>query len=192
MKSEGILRIVVGVDFTSAGDCALDEAIALAVRFAGEDDELHPVFVVSEREKGELPAIDRALVEARDALRARVVERLEALGRAGEQAVVLHVRVGDAAAALHQVAVDVDADVIVVGSHGRRGLAKMLLGSVAEELVRTARVPVLVARPKQIDDLPRTPAPDPADPRADLHAPRVMSSEVLSFGRRPSHIAGLI
>lgn len=43
-------------------------------------------------------------------------------------------------------AVDVDADLIVIGTHGRRGLSRALLGSVAEKVVRVSPVPVLTVR----------------------------------------------
>lgn len=184
------LRIVVGVDFTEAGNIALDEAIRLSMRVG--DDELHPVFVVDGDARRKLAVVDEELTRAYEQLRDRVLARLEAAGADGAHPVVFHVRIGDPAAAIHQVAVDVSADLVVVGTHGRRGLEKMLLGSVAEQLVRTARVPVIVARPKQLDDLPRTPAPDDADPRRDLRAPRVMSSELVQITKRPSHIAGLV
>jgi nucleotide-binding universal stress UspA family protein len=190
MSSDGIIRIVIGVDFTQVGDHALDEAI----RYARVTDraELHPVFVIAEDRSRNLEQTNDALTKARDALRDRLVARSDAASWRGEQNVVFHVRIGDPVEVLHQVAVDVDGDLIVVGTHGRRGLEKMLLGSVAEKLVRTARVPVLVARPKQIEDLPRTERPDPADPSRDIHQQRVMASERLTLGRRSSHISGLV
>jgi nucleotide-binding universal stress UspA family protein len=54
------------------------------------------------------------------------------------------VEVGDAAAAICQVAERLGVDVVVVGSHGRTGLARILLGSVSEHVVRHAPCPVLV------------------------------------------------
>ncbi len=183
-------RIVVGVDFTDAGDHALDEAIALAMRL--ESDELHPVFVIADDARERMDLVDRELSSARDRLRERVLGRMYARGADGEHPVVFHVRIGDPAEAIHQVAVDVGADFVVVGTHARRGLEKMLIGSVAEALVRAARLPVIVARPKQLHELPKTAAPDPAHPSCDLHAPRVMQSELLHVGKRSSHIAGLV
>jgi nucleotide-binding universal stress UspA family protein len=41
---------------------------------------------------------------------------------------------------------DVEADIVVIGTHGRRGLTRALLGSVAENVIRTARRPVLTIR----------------------------------------------
>lgn len=190
MSTQEPIRIVVGVDFTDTGDHALDEAIRIAMRMEG--DELHPVFVIGENTKRRMALVDEELSRARDRLRERVIDRMTALGANGAQAVVFHVRIGDPADAIHQVAIDVSADFVVVGTHARRGLEKVLLGSVAEALVRTARLPVIVARPNQVADLPRSATPDPADPKRDMHAPRVMSSELVQIGKRPSHISGLV
>lgn len=51
-----------------------------------------------------------------------------------------------AAAGILQTARDVEADLIVVGSHGRTGIARLMLGSVASKVVAESPVPVLVAR----------------------------------------------
>ncbi len=47
---------------------------------------------------------------------------------------------------VHAVAEDVGADLIIIGTHGRRGLSRVLLGSVAENVIRTATRPVLTIR----------------------------------------------
>jgi nucleotide-binding universal stress UspA family protein len=108
------------------------------------------------------------------------------------QAAVLHVRIGSPAQALVQVAVDVDADMIVVGTHGRAGIEKMVLGSVAQELTRIAPVPVLVARPKDLSGRKKTERPEARQPGDDK--PRSVQSERLhlEFVARNSHISGLI
>jgi nucleotide-binding universal stress UspA family protein len=59
-----------------------------------------------------------------------------------------HVAAGSAWKQILQVAIDVQADLIVVGTHGRSGVKRLLLGSVAESVVRKASCPVLVAREK--------------------------------------------
>lgn len=53
---------------------------------------------------------------------------------------------GDPAASITKVAEEMACDLIVVGSHGRTGLSRVLIGSVAEHVVRTARCPVLVVK----------------------------------------------
>ncbi|MFO0675858.1 MAG: universal stress protein [Polyangiaceae bacterium] len=47
---------------------------------------------------------------------------------------------------IHEVAAEIGADLIVMGTHGRRGIARALLGSVAENVVRMADRPVLTVR----------------------------------------------
>ncbi len=53
-----------------------------------------------------------------------------------------------AAAGIAQTARDVGADIVVVGSHGRTGVSRLMLGSVAAKVVAESPVPVLVARQK--------------------------------------------
>ncbi|HXV81896.1 MAG TPA: universal stress protein [Candidatus Binatia bacterium] len=55
---------------------------------------------------------------------------------------------GQAAAAIVRKAKEMQADMIVIGTHGRSGLPHMLLGSVAEKVVRTASCPILTIRPE--------------------------------------------
>lgn len=56
-------------------------------------------------------------------------------------------RTGDARDAINQAAEALGVDLIVMGTHGRRGVTRALLGSVAESVVRTAACPVLTIRP---------------------------------------------
>jgi K+-sensing histidine kinase KdpD len=61
--------------------------------------------------------------------------------------IVSHARVGAPARGIVQLASDVRANLIVVGTHGRRGIARAVMGSVAENTVRHAHCPVLVVPP---------------------------------------------
>jgi nucleotide-binding universal stress UspA family protein len=58
------------------------------------------------------------------------------------------VRLGSPAQELIELANLLDADLVVVGTHGRTGLGRLLVGSVAEAAVKKARCPVLVVREK--------------------------------------------
>jgi len=58
------------------------------------------------------------------------------------------VRQGDPRDVVPALAASQKADLVVVGSHGRRGLARAVLGSVAEAIVRGSSVPVVVVRPR--------------------------------------------
>ena len=55
---------------------------------------------------------------------------------------------GYAAEEIVSVAEEVGADLIVLGTHGRKGIDKILFGSVAEKVIKTATVPVLSMRPE--------------------------------------------
>jgi hypothetical protein len=70
---------------------------------------------------------------------------------------------------------DVEADLVVVGTHGRRGLTRLMLGSVAEGTVRLAPCPVLVVRPKAV------PA---AVPTIQPPCPRCVEARTASGGKQ--------
>ena len=63
--------------------------------------------------------------------------------------VELHVDTGDPAEKIVEVAAKLDADLIVLDTHGRTGIKRLLIGSVAEKVVRLAGCPVLVVREKK-------------------------------------------
>lgn len=84
--------------------------------------------------------------EVREVLEAEEMARLEALAAPGEEG---QVRVGTAAEIILREADAWRADLIVMGTHGRTGLAHFMNGSVAEMVVRHARVPVLIEHEKR-------------------------------------------
>lgn len=197
-KTETVSRykMVVGIDFQRTGDDALAEALRLAHQHRLA--ELHLVHVVDAGNSPRARKIDELadrMEEAGKSLRARAIEVSERLfpHEQWELDMVFHVRLGDAARAIDQVAVDYDADLIVVGTHARTGLGKLVLGSVAQELMLEAHVPVLVARER---DLSRAAKSDskPEAPRAGdvLTGDSYQVSERVSFGRGGRHISGLI
>jgi hypothetical protein len=77
--------------------------------------------------------------------------------------IVSHLRLNAAAEEIAQLASDLEADLVVVGTHGRRGVRRLLIGSVAERVVRLAHCPVLVVRPKGHGE--RAPEIQPPCPR---------------------------
>jgi universal stress protein family protein len=103
------------------------------------------------------------LSDATDLVRRYVEQRREAFsGSLGSVSVRPHLRLEAPAHELAQIASDLEADLVVVGTHGRRGVARLLLGSVAEAVVRLAPCPVLVVRPKALpEEVPRIEPPCP-------------------------------
>jgi nucleotide-binding universal stress UspA family protein len=186
--------ILAAVDLARTGDDALREAMRL-VR-SSKSAVLHVVHVIEvNRDMHDANRVDelsRTLDEKREALK----ERLQANSPEGEEAwsqdVVFHVRLGDPAQAIHQAAVDVDADFIVVGTHARTGVDRLMRPSVAEKLVRSARISVIVAHDKDVTDLRRSDQPDPPRPGEDLTTTGVSARLHLEFLPRTSRISGLV
>lgn len=183
-------RIVVGVDFELCGDDAIVQGLGLIAD--GWASELHAVYVLDPAEvidNPEEPALfteERVLDEAPSVVRGRIEDVARAAGvPLKREALYLHARIGKPADALVQVAVDYEADLILVGTHARRGLERLLLGSVAQAVVRNASCPVWVARPKdhsqrvksERPDAPYAPGEAPAAPEAPLDRPVHISTE---------------
>jgi nucleotide-binding universal stress UspA family protein len=145
--------IVVGVDCSELGDVALDRAVDMA-RAAG--GSVHAVFAtnpVPPLPAGGLPhgpPLPPAPGELMSALGRHLEERLSRASAVGVS-VVAHVGVGSPASVIAELSRQVAADVIVVATRGRRGLSRLLFGSVAEALVHKARCPVLVVRPPALE-----------------------------------------
>ena len=165
MPSHGYVA-VVGIDFSDMSNKALDQALEVTGLRAGE---VHAVYVDSEMPLDPLFAgVIQAVTppeELLESVRKRAAERLAAVqalhGKSAVKRVIVHVRRGSAADEIAQLAADLDADLVVVGSHGRRGVSRLVLGSVAERVSRLARCPVWIIRPKAHDASERIPEIEP-------------------------------
>ncbi|MDB4971781.1 MAG: Universal stress protein UspA [Myxococcaceae bacterium] len=164
---------VVGVDLGTTGDHAILDAVRMLIQ--GAIAKLHVLHVVTDSatfDNGDGHSLELAVEALRfapEALEARVqrLARDAGLYVAAEQ-VQGHGRLGEPVTALLQLCVDYDADLLIVGAHGRRGSDRMVAASVAEQLLRKSHCPVLVARPKDYEGLHKS-AP-PALPHAEAHA----------------------
>jgi nucleotide-binding universal stress UspA family protein len=139
-------RILVPTDFSAQADSALDYAVDLAAKLHAHITIMHSYEIpMIGFPDGALAATadltGRILTAAQDALQACV----EARKNRGVQLSSL-LRNGDPRQMINAVAQDIHADLIVMGTHGRRGISHALLGSVAESIVRTAKCPVLTVR----------------------------------------------
>jgi len=142
-------KICCAVDFSDASCFAMAEATDLARRFGAELTLIH----VHELPPGAEVPLDESEIEmiSVDLERSLAAWRAEAGRRLGGPA-QSKVRVGDPAKELVRFARDTGVDLIVVGSHGDKGLRTLVLGSVAERVIRDAPCPVLVIRQKEITD----------------------------------------
>jgi nucleotide-binding universal stress UspA family protein len=154
MTRLSLSRIVVATDLTDGVEPAVSQGLALARRHGAELVLLH-VCEIPESPAG-LPYGLRISAEAheealRDRLRA-ARDRLTALReRIDHQSVVVSqvLREGFPDEVIPETARDLGADLIIVGTRGRPGVAHVALGSVAERVVRLGSLPVLVARDGQ-------------------------------------------
>ena len=136
-------RILVAVDHSEISDRAVLAARDLAVLSKGEVWVLH----LREREMGVKTGV---LVpdETTDEASAKVAASVEVLTKAGVKAhgAVRNTIFGYAAREIVNDAVEVNADVIVMGSRGRGDIAGLLLGSTAHKVIHLSDRPVLVVR----------------------------------------------
>lgn len=136
-------RILWPTDFSTGAACAFPHAILLA---DWHDADLHILNVAEGRGKAgrqmndQFPVPDRRLTDLLDHENSSLVD-LDAVSITQHQ-----VDAGSPAQAIVSYAGESDIDLVVAGTHGRRGLQRLLLGSVAEEVLRTAPCPVLTVR----------------------------------------------
>lgn len=141
-------RIVVGTDFSRESEIALEHAIAVARRVGAEVVLVHAKVVI---EASEVPArLTESYATIAELHQTQVREQLAELRERfrGQGVELSHILVdGFADTALAETAEELDADMIAVGTHGRTGIKRFFLGSVAEKVVRISTRDVLVARP---------------------------------------------
>ncbi len=150
-------KILVPVDFSTCSRLVAGQAGALARVHGAAVHLLNvvtppaglPAALMVQPDPGTSPTtITGYLVEA---AQRRLDPYIEA-ATAGGTRVTAQVAVGPIVETINRAARDIGADVMVMGTHGRKGLARLALGSVAERVLRTADVPVLMVR--------RTPRPE--------------------------------
>ena len=144
-------RILVPTDFSDFSKPALTYGCAMAARF---DAELHLLHVVPDPAMlvPEAAAFSVESMEAQtEMLRIEAMKTLNTLppdGWSDGKPVVREVRVGAAFMEIIDYAREKDIDLIVIGTHGRSGLMHVLMGSVAERIVRKSPCPVLTVKPE--------------------------------------------
>jgi nucleotide-binding universal stress UspA family protein len=159
--------LVVGVDYSDPGLVALHRAIELA-----ENGTLHFVHVIDWNPSGPMagipapPSLEAEAKKLHDYVVSHIPNDAQA-PTSPSRRLVSHIALGAPAREIAQLASDLEADLIVVGTHGRTGLRRILLGSVADGVLRLANCPVLVERPKAYasETSESVPAIEPPCPR---------------------------
>lgn len=149
-------QVVVAFDLSDSSRAAVQRAIALASR--APSHVLHFVCAIDLHghveglpHRGRVDYAYSELVQQR--LTDTIAQELRTAKLADRVHFYVHARIGMAAEEILSLAREIGADLIIVGSKGRSAVARVLLGSVSERVVREAGCPVEVARPKSYTDV---------------------------------------
>lgn len=144
-------KILVPTDFSDFSRPAMQYGCAIAARFGAELHLLHivpdPAMLVPEAAAFSIETMQaqsESLVKDAEAM----LQKLPLDGWGNEKPIVRAVRVGAAFMEIIDYARENEIDLIVIGTHGRSGLMHILMGSVAERIVRKAPCPVLTVKPE--------------------------------------------
>lgn len=133
--------VVVPFDFSEHSELALKRALSLVEKA----EQLHVLHVLPFLIPTE-PGVVWATIDDAHRIQHGLETLKEAVGKLNITGAELEVRLGDPGQIACDRAEELGAELIVVGSHGRTGLTRMLLGSVAERVVRLAHCQVLVVK----------------------------------------------
>lgn len=137
-------RILVPTDGSPGSEAAVEEAFNLAEL---TDASVYGLFVVDTRDYSTLPEAEWIAVESElEREGEAALKELEDVGEERGVPVETSIEHGVPHRAILEQADERDVDLIVMGTHGRTGVRRFLIGSVAEKVVRSADVPVLVKR----------------------------------------------
>jgi nucleotide-binding universal stress UspA family protein len=143
-----IKQILVPTDFSENAQHALSYATELAKRCSAKLHLLHtpviPTYLLMDLSYSPGPeAVTRILNESQDALD----EQAKALAAAGVEYFTV-IREGTVHEVIRDYAREHDVDLVVVGTHGRSGVSKLMYGSVTERVIKTVHTPIIVIPPQ--------------------------------------------
>lgn len=134
--------ILVPTDFSELATEAVEYAIALAAKLDAQVQLFHAVSIPAAGYDG----LVASLVEAMMSDAQRALDKLVAQHGARARFAPPRCEIGDARGRIDAFAREIQADLIVLGTHGRHGVSRLLIGSVAEAVARMAPCPVLLVR----------------------------------------------
>lgn len=142
-----IKRVVVPVDFSSTMNKVVDYGVMVADKLGAEILFLH---VINDFQGYDMMLVHPSFMSMTKDLEQKAEERMTHLVKDHQQrenGVRGHVVIGDAADEIIDYAKLEKADMIIIGTHGVKGLEKILIGSTADRVVKKAPCPVLVFNP---------------------------------------------
>jgi nucleotide-binding universal stress UspA family protein len=148
-----IKKVVTPVDFSDNSKLIAESSAYLAGKFGAS---IHLVFIVQNFEdysgffvpQMTLPSLEGELVESAETKMVSFCAEIDEFCKSvGVKEIDYKVFMGDVGERIVQYATDIDADLIVMGTHGYKGLEKIMFGSVADKVVRSASCPVTTINP---------------------------------------------
>lgn len=136
--------ILVPTDFSDCAEQALDYAVALAGKLGATVHLLNAITIPALGVPELGVALTSTMMESTVRTHHGELDRLATHRASANIDTIL--RTGDARDVIVDVAKEIGADLIVMGTHGRRGVRRALIGSIAEGVLRTAPCPVLTIR----------------------------------------------
>lgn len=152
-----LTHVVVGYDFSHSAHAALQRAVVIASR--APTHVLHILCVIDPKHPiPSIPSYDGVdhmyAARVQEVLAVHIQQELELANEQSRVHFFVHARIGDKPAdEILELAREVGADLIVVGSHGLTGLERLLVSSISEKIVREAGCSVEIARPKKYADV---------------------------------------
>jgi universal stress protein A len=140
-----VSRILVPTDFSDASDHAFGYATALAAQLGASLIICHVYQLPTSLAGAELSTLPSAVSTVEIDRAARIgVQQVIARYAKEDVPVAAVVRPGDPEVEIRSIAREVGADLIVLGTHGRTGLMRALVGSVTDDVIHHSEIPVLV------------------------------------------------
>ena len=146
-KPAFLKNIMLATDFSDVADRALEYAVSIARRF---DSKLYVTHIIPPDSYAMVPPDPVITAPPLGEFRRRVMRNMEEMPRSGRLIGVSHqtiVKEGVLWPAIDALIKEHNVDLLVLGTHGLGAVVKMLIGSVAEEIFRQARIPVLTVGP---------------------------------------------
>ncbi len=152
-KLHEIERVVTPIDFSDNSRLIAESAAYFAGRFGAA---MYLVFVVQNFEdysgffvpQMSMPNLEGELVEGAEEKMKTFCDELEPVCTgAGIVSLEHRVFMGDVAEQIVEFSTEIESDLVIMGTHGYKGLEKIMFGSVADKVVRTALCPVMTINP---------------------------------------------
>lgn len=174
--SKPLKNVIAAIELDETADAVWDAALGLELE---ADATLHICHVAITKDadfRRHLDEVAKVIEKAHGQVQELLAKKLGTAENPLCSRVEVHIVAGEAAEQIIQLAVDVEADLIVLGTRERKGLARLFLGSVSTEVFRAAPCSALVARHADYTGLAKS--PDVQAPLAEGAAAMVRSQSV--------------